>query len=179
MARPNLSIDSFLRHVFQPKKHAKPVGLRKTTLKGLQGGRKKARLNAFNKMDAVKQQVLDSMGLRESYLRGEVTFTHAKQQLRSKAVQRNLVKPLRPRTPSRRQDDAIWSARNHMLRLLPPGRTNVRHVEENTVHMSPQQLTNVLKIPDFEAYRTEADGFKSKWQITYDNGDTASALWYH
>jgi hypothetical protein len=99
MVRPSFSAGNFLAHIFSPKRHAKPSGLRKTALSGLRGGRLKNRLASFNRMDAVKQHVLQESGQREAYLRGEVTFAEAKRSLRPKAIQLGVAKPVRPRGP--------------------------------------------------------------------------------
>ena len=110
MHRPALSDQSFLAHVFSPKKNAQPTGLRKSTLDSVKG-RKVSRLHAYNRMTSVKQEILRRTGMREAYLRGETTFVEARRQLRLTAVNIGVVKPLRPRshrpaiakvTPSRR-----------------------------------------------------------------------------
>jgi hypothetical protein len=98
VARPPLSDASFLAHIFSPKKNPRPTGLRHRILKGTKGQRK-ARINAYNKMPAEKQAVIDRTGNRESFLRGEVTFTDSKRQLRESGVQQGILKPLRQRTP--------------------------------------------------------------------------------
>lgn len=96
--RPALTEDTFLSFVFHPSKNAQPKGLRKSVLKGTQGGRSKARLTAFNGMTAVNQAILNRTGTRDAYLRGEVTLREAKRQLRQRAVASGIVKPLRTRT---------------------------------------------------------------------------------
>lgn len=96
MIRPTLTDASFLAHIFSPKKNPKPTGLRHRILKGNKGQRK-ARVNAYNRMSAEKQAVIDRTGNRESFLRGEVTFTQSKRQLRESAVSQGIVKPVRQR----------------------------------------------------------------------------------
>src|ERR1700754_1914508 len=94
--RPGLSDETFLAHVFKPSRNPKPTGLRKTTLKGTHN-RSKKRLAAFNRMSAVNQHILSASGQREQYLRGEANLADAKRALRTKAVDRGIVKPLRVR----------------------------------------------------------------------------------
>lgn len=111
MRRPALSDATFLAHTFSPKKNPKPTGLRHRTLKGSRGQRK-ARINAYNKMSAEKQAVIDRSGWRERYLRGEVTFSDSKKALRDIGVRLGVVKPLRPKGPrisdaQRFYDDAV------------------------------------------------------------------------
>lgn len=96
--RPALSDASFLAHIFSPSKNPKPTGLRHRILKGSKGQRK-ARINAYNKMPAEKQAVIDRSGMRDRYLKGEVTYTDSKKALRESGVQQGLVKPLRQRQP--------------------------------------------------------------------------------
>jgi hypothetical protein len=95
--RPTLTEQSFLSHVFSPKKHAAPSGLRKTTLTGLKGGRSKARLNAYNKTSAVNQEILKRSGLRDAYLKGQTTLAEAKRSLRGTAISLGVAKPMRAR----------------------------------------------------------------------------------
>jgi hypothetical protein len=98
MRRPALSDASFLAHIFSPSKNPKPTGLRHRLLKGSKGQRK-ARINAYNKMPAEKQAVIDRSGKRESYLRGEVTYTDSKKALRESAVRQGILKPVRQKRP--------------------------------------------------------------------------------
>lgn len=50
-------------------------------------------------MTAVKQEVLARTGLREAYLRGEVSQVEAKRKLREDAIRLGVVKPVRQRRP--------------------------------------------------------------------------------
>ncbi len=92
--RPALSEDSFLAHIFSPKKNPLPTGLRVRPI-AMTKGRKAARVNAYNKMPAVKQELLKRSGQRDAFLRGEVTYASAKQLLRVKAVTKGIVRPIR------------------------------------------------------------------------------------
>lgn len=98
MGRPALTDQSFYAFLFRPSKNPKPVGLRHRILKGTTGQRK-ARINAYNKMPAEKQAVIDRAGHRDSYLKGASTFTEAKRTLREKAVRLGVVKPVAVRRP--------------------------------------------------------------------------------
>lgn len=92
--RPALSDESFLAHLFSPKKNALPTGLRARPVV-VSKGRNKARVNAYNKMPAVKQEVLKRAGLRDAFLKGETTYTEAKKALRPKAVEKGVARPVR------------------------------------------------------------------------------------
>lgn len=98
--RPALTAQSFLAHVFSPKKNPLPTGLRARPV-AVTKGRKAARVNAYNKLPAVKQEVIKRSGLRDKFLKGEVTYTDARKLLREVAVQNNVVKPLRTPKPKR------------------------------------------------------------------------------
>jgi hypothetical protein len=93
--RPQYSDAPFLGHIFSPSKHQKPTGLRKTSLVG-RTGRNPRRLASFNRMDAVKQEILKQAGMRDSYLRGESTLADAKRSLRPRAISLNVAKPVKP-----------------------------------------------------------------------------------
>jgi hypothetical protein len=83
--RPKLNEDSFLAHLFSPKKAPLPTGLRKVSLSS-RAGRKAARLAAFNRMNPFSQELLKRSGTRESYLKGESSLADAKALLRLPAV---------------------------------------------------------------------------------------------
>lgn len=98
--RPALTAQSFLAHVFSPKKNPLPTGLRARPV-AVTKGRKAVRVNAYNKLPAVKQEVIKRSGLRDKFLKGEVTYTDARKILRDVAVRNNVVKPLRTPKPKR------------------------------------------------------------------------------
>lgn len=133
--RPPLSDQSFLAHVFGPKRNAQPSGIRKTHLSGTRGGRTKARLAAFNRMSPVNQELLKRSGLRDGYLRGEYKLGDAKEALRAKAVSLGVAKPRRPRTPigpviRTPLDERV--ARYLKIVIRGEGRpVNSQHVDEN------------------------------------------------
>jgi hypothetical protein len=119
--RPALSDNSFLAYLFSPKKNALPTGLRARPITATKG-RKVARVNAYNKLPAAKQEVIRRSGLRDAYLRGEVTFTDAKKSLRPKAESLGIVKPVRTRgkaTGIRQMNTrSAGSIALHLLRTL-------------------------------------------------------------
>lgn len=96
MSRPPLNDKTFLSHVFHPKRDPLPTGLRKRKLESV-AGRKPARLRAYNKMDAVKQEILKRSGLRDAYLKGESTLVEARRKLRTEAIQLGVAKPVKQR----------------------------------------------------------------------------------
>lgn len=91
--RPPLTDKSFLASLFSPKKNPLPAGIRKTTLKGLKGGRKASRLAAFNRMSPKSQETLKQAGLRDAYLTGNATLTDAKKTLRPRAIAFGVARP--------------------------------------------------------------------------------------
>src|SRR6476620_4696031 len=94
--RPTLNDNTFLAHLFAPKKHAQPTGLRKIALSGSKN-RSVKRLRSFNKMSAVQQATLTRAGLREQYLRGETTLAEARRSLRPQAISLGVARPVRTR----------------------------------------------------------------------------------
>lgn|SRR6478735_5028854 len=94
--RPPLSEDSFLKHLFSPKKNLLPTGIRRRPL-AFAKGRTKARVASYNRMSATSQEVLRRSGMRDAYLKGEGTLSDAKRALRGKAVEKGFAKPLKPK----------------------------------------------------------------------------------
>jgi len=197
MARPRLSLDTFLAHVFSPKKNPRPIGLRRSTLKAT-AGRKKARVNAFNRMTTVKQNILTYTGDREKYLRGEITFTDAKRRLRTDAVQRKIVKPLRrkygPSGPNtyqsqtelkRRIADFVWSK----VRTLEPTdfqqRLGLPRASRDSID---QNIDLYLTDPDPEILTWDlgdiqeaAKGYEvnGKRYLVFEGASERNPFWYH
>ncbi len=184
MPRPQLTDASFLLHVFSPRKNEQPTGLRKTTLKGAKTHRK-ARVNAFNKMTSVKQEILKRSGQRDAYLRGEITFTDAKRHLRVEAVRKNLVRPVRNRRsntvrPTRAIDlleriaDNIWRKTN----MRPYTRRNAidfnvkTYLDDPTEDMTVWSYDNIVQA----AQGQEVDG--RSYSVIVD-GQTRNPFFYH
>ncbi len=187
MLRPALTEASFLAHVFSPKKNAQPTGLRKTALKTSKG-RKAARVKAFNRMTSVKQEVLKRSGQRDAYLRGDITFTQAKQRLRAEAVIKNIVKPLRSRNkPNRvyrpttteellnRIADNIW---RHTNTKRHTRRSAIDHNVKSYLDSPTEDMTSWSydKISS-AAKGTQVDG--KTYLVFTDNGTKANPFWYH
>lgn len=193
MARPRLSFESFLAHVFSPRKNAQPTGLRKTILKFTKG-RRKARVNAFNKMTSVKQNVLSYSGNREKYLRGEITFTDAKRSLRNDATQRGIVKPLRRKygqgenrsdALKRRIADILWKETRPRVptsyqRYKGLSPTSKDKIEENVVRYlddpEPEMLTW-----DFGTFQQAAKGYEvnGRRYLVFEGSAERNPFWYH
>lgn len=199
MARPRLSLSSFLAHVFAPKKNPQPTGLRRSTLKPT-AGRRRARVNAFNKMTTVKQQILSYSGAREQYLRGEVTFTQAKQSLRNDAVERSIVKPLRreygtpnPRTfvgrteMKRRIADNVWNKTKDLEPNSYQARRGQRRANKQRIYnnifdyLEDSDIVPEMMTWDVGDIQMAAKGYEvngKRYVIWQDNAER-SPFWYH
>lgn len=193
MVRPRLSFESFLAHVFKPSKNKQPTGLRRTTLSGVKN-RRRARVNAFNKMTSVKQNILAYSGKREEYLRGEVTFTQAKASLRSDAVQRGITRPLKTPYPSgvttaddmkRRIADILWRTTRQKVptpyqvqKGLAP--TSKDRIEENVVRYLDEPEEIMLQW-DFGDFQTAAKGHQvnGKTYLVFEGSNERNPFWYH
>ncbi len=175
--RPALSEESFLAHLFSPKKNALPTGLRARPVV-VSKGRSKARVNAYNKMPAVKQEVLKRAGLRDAYLKGETTFLDAKKALRPKAVEKGIVRPVRtkkqvvtgPRRNSRATAGSI--ARNAMIQLARAERE----------FQAPTIIAGATFVQEDDADKLTYDQIKerarsSDYEIIVD-GQTFNPYWY-
>jgi hypothetical protein len=179
--RPSLSEQSFLGHVFSPKKNPKPAGIRKTTLTGVKGGRTKGRLNAFNRMSPTNQELLKRAGMREQYLKGEVKLGDAKAALRPKAVSLGVARPGRPRPGSIRAvirtplDARVAAHLKHVVRSA--GRPlNTASVDKN-VRFIPDDV-----LPDVETWEYGQVRYAgrpgSEYEVTSD-GKPYNPFWYH
>jgi len=199
MARPRLTDDSFLAHVFSPKKNARPVGLRKTSL-AVTKGRRKARVNAFNRMDAVKQAILGRSGAREQYLRGEITFTDAKRSLRNSAVEKRIVKPLRrkygPSGPTnfrtqtelkRRIADMVWNYTKELEPTPYQSRRGLRRatretIEYNIEHFLPDDAEPEILEWNFGDVQSAARGYEvngRRYVVFEGTSNERNPFWYH
>jgi hypothetical protein len=94
--RPALSEDSFLKHLFSPKRNPLPTGIRKRAI-AFTAGRSKARVASYNRMSGASQEMLRRANLRDAYLNGQVSLADAKKSLRNIAVGKGFAKPLRLR----------------------------------------------------------------------------------
>lgn len=143
MARPRLTNESFLQYLFHPKRNPKPTGIRKTVLSGLQGGRTKGRLAAFNRMSAPNQEMLRRSGLRDAYLRGEVKLSEARRSLRQTAVDLGIARPLPARTvaPTRQQTVEALIAR-HIKDVLD---ANGKHYDSQMIDNNVGRIPGIVK----------------------------------
>lgn len=191
--RPRLSFETFLAHVFKPSKNKQPTGLRRTTLTGFKN-RRKARVNAFNRMDSVKQNILTYAGKREQYLRGEVTFMDAKRSLRSDAVQRGITRPLKTPYPTgvttpddlkRRIADILWqktrpqvpTAYQRQKGLTPASQEDIR---ANVDRYLDEPETEMLTW-DMGTFQTAARGHEvnGRRYLVFEGPAEHNPFWYH
>jgi hypothetical protein len=175
--RPTLSEDSFLAHLFSPKKNPLPTGLRARPIAQAKG-RRVARVNAYNKMPALKQEVLKRTGLRDAFLKGDVTYTDAKKWLRDTAVHKGIVKPTRVRQPkpnrriSRREAIEGLYAQHILHQLRQAGKThNPATVYAGTIFMEEDDIESLT-------YAQIKDRAADPDYIMTRNGHTFNPYWY-
>lgn len=175
--RPALTEDSFLKHIFSPKKNAQPTGLRKRTLSGLKG-RKKARLTAWNKMPATNQAILDRTGNREAYLRGEVSIADAKRQLRLKAVDKGFVKPLKGATQTTGVRTNGWQVFHHLNNLNQRDK-DPRQIAKRVNYMTESQRRKALTFKSEENIAAAASPqYADEDDWVEIDGHTQNVFWY-
>lgn len=173
--RPALSNESFLGYLFSPKKHPLPAGIRKTTLKGLKGGRKKARLTSFNRMSPASQETLRRSGLREAYLRGEASLADAKSALRPQAVNLKLARPLRTKPKRQTALDRMIQDR-FISKMRASGRpVNMRTVEQEELWLVPTEDMLTWQAQDFRYAGRKG----SEYEREDDDGTKHNPFWYH
>lgn len=189
MKRPALSEDSFLKHLFSPKKNPLPTGLRKRPL-AFSKGRSKARVASYNRMSAANQEVLKRSGLRDAYLKGEATLPSAKRALRDTAVALGFAKPLRQRATTTRihqprQETLDGLVAQHVARTLAQAGKLVSHKFYYRVPFLPSATkVEVLK---WDASKIRAYGGHSEPEylardtddeLVYIDGAPFNPLWY-
>lgn len=198
--RPKLTADSFLAYIFHPKKNPQPSGLRKTTLTGLKGGRKKTRLNAFNKLTADKQAILTRSGSRDAYLRGETTLTEAKAKLRPEAISKGITKPVKARapktTPRKRDLGEGWRVFHHLNNLNTHEKKDPRAVAAFVNLMNDEQRQRALSFTRWDQVLAASTGKRPEQVprsrrvdiqgILHDENDVVyiddhafNVFWYH
>lgn len=197
--RPRYTLDTFLKHIFSPSKNPQPSGLRKHVLSGLRGGRSKARLNAFNKMPAKNQAILDRAGMRDAYLRGDAKLADAKRVLREQAVQKGFVKPLRPRTPKAatpaptarvRQRGEGWQVFHHLNNLNDSDRKDPRAIAALVNLMNDEQRARALSFTRYDqilaAGTSKPNGavqiggtLHDAEDVVYIDDHPFNVFWYH
>jgi hypothetical protein len=185
MKRPVLSEGSFLAHLFHPKKVAQPTGLRKTTLKGGRGTVKR-RVNAFNKLGAVQQEVLKRSGTKDTYLRGESTLADAKRKLRGTAVNLGLTTPVKPRVAKpaagsrARLDEFIKGivAQNILKKTREAGKfPDPRTVLDEVDTLTPDTYDPAMRKWDYAELKY-AGRQGSEYSVWID-GREHNPFWYH
>lgn len=181
--RPALTEDSFLAHLFSPKKNALPTGLRARPIASSKG-RRVARVNAYNKMPAVKQEALKRSGLRDAFLKGEVTYTDARKALRGKAEERGIVKALRARgakaktsalsaaIKKRRKEEAYTFSQHLMSQLR---RANKQHDPSTVVAGSFYIQEDDVETLDYEGIKERAKDKNFEMEI---GGHSVNPYWY-
>ncbi len=177
--RPALSEDSFLKHLFSPKKNPLPTGIRKTSLKAAKG-RSKARVAAFNRMSPANQELLKRAGLREAYLQGHATTKDAKSALRRIAVDKGHAKPLRGKPAPVRKLGSDLDARvaAHIVSTLrKTGNMNVDagRIHHHVPYMPDEDKATASKWSSgkIRAYAADSD------KVIEIEGQQVNPLWYH
>lgn len=177
--RPPLSEDTFLAHLFSPKKHAQPSGIRKTTLKGTKG-QKKARVAAFNRMSPFNQELLKRSGQRDAYLRGEGTLANAKASLRPSAIAKRLAHPLRGKPVRGGQPTNLDIRVASYLKYKLAG--NVEKYNPETIDNENEYLglnadEGMLR---WDTGRIKAAGkHGSEYEVIGPDGKVHNPFWYH
>jgi hypothetical protein len=177
--RPSLNDNSFLSHLFGPKRNPQPTGLRKVTLTGIRGGRTRGRLAAFNRMNPVSQEALKRAGLREQYLRGEVALGDAKKSLRQKAVQLGVARPIKPKPLKytiRTSLDARIAAHLKTEVRAAGKPLNEQSVDIN-VRLVPDDITTDVVTWDYAQIKHA--GRKGSEYETVIDGHQRNPFWYH
>lgn len=175
--RPALTEDTFLRHLFSPKKNPLPTGLRARAL-AFTKGRTKARVSAYNRMSAASQHLLKQSGMRDAYLRGEVSLKDARGTLRQKAVSKGFAKPLRVKVtePYKRTPLDIRIGAFVTQTLRDGGKApNVGKVYERVAYL-PDRVKERIQhwgIGQIKAYAGDSDN------IIIIDGIEINPLWYN
>ena len=184
-----LSENTFLQYVFHPKKAVRPTGVRRHKITWIGKGRKARRIRAYNKMDPLKQRIIEAVG-RERYLRGEITLAEAKQELRPVAIERGIAKPVKPRgiapiDRAKAEADAIAN----ILRVAEqrdPYRENgdekspisPRTVLSNVkTLMRPQDVIEAREITYRELKKRAESTLNLR--VNMDTGEIHNPWWYH
>lgn len=180
--RPPFSESAFLAAVFSPKKNPAPKGLRKTVLKSLKG-RKATRVKLYNSMSALNQKILVETKQRDAYLRGEVSITDAKRELRQRAVDLGVARPLRARNvPSvpRSAGDIRTRVLDHLWTQLTGATTrapvNIGVLRRGTLLMTSDQLNRSLRMaaPDIKQAAGNPDE-----ALDVGTETKLNPFWYH
>ena len=177
--RPPLSEQSFLAHLFGPKRNPQPSGIRRTSLTGLKGGRKSARLASFNRMSPVNQELLKQAGLRDAYLRGDAKLSDAKAALRPRGIQLGVAKPLRGGRPN--PVNRMTLDERVALHLKSTIRAEQRLVNEFTVDRNVRFIPSDV-LPEVEHWDYGQIKWAGRPESEYefiDQGHKRNPFWYH
>lgn len=187
MVRPNLSDESFLGFIFSPKKYQQPTGIRKRNLKGVKGGRKKGRLAAFNRMSAANQEMLSRFGLRDSYLRGELSLGEARKAVRPRAVAAGVARPLPgqesrpvvrvPRPLTRREQINAAVARHIKRTVVDAGKRFHGPSVDRRVTQIPDYIVEYVPEWDYQQISDAASTGSPFERI--ENGARFNPFWYN
>lgn len=181
--------DAFLLAVFRPSKNAMPKGIRHTTVKPLKG-RQVSRVNQWNKFPGWKQEVIRQTGNTENFLRGKITFTDAKRDLRNVGVSRGTLKPLRVRKLGNLKDKQR-AAGHHVFDLAmdtDSQQVSPLHIAESAKLMDSKQAQTAIDLRTPEELQYQAkwhplydrrDDERSMWLATTEDGVEINVLWYH
>lgn len=183
--RPALSEDSFLKHLFSPKKNLLPTGIRKRPITTT-AGRIKGRVAAYNRMSATSQEILRRSGLRDAYLKGTVTLPNARKVLRDTAVSKGIAKPLRGRTTPVKGPSLDGMVAMHVATTLAKyGKLVDQKFYHRVPFIPPELKPEVLKwdASQIRAYggNTGPEYFArdTDGELVYIDGHEFNPLWYH
>lgn len=173
--RPSLSDVSFLGHLFSPAKHPQPSGIRKTTLTGTRG-RNKGRLAAFNRMKPVSQELLKRAGMRDQYLKGEVSLADAKKAMRPAGIRAGVAKPVKGSGPTIRTSlDARVAAHLKYTIRQADRPLNPHSVDRNVLIMPGDVMPDVVS---WDYAQIKHAGRKGSEFETIIDGYTRNPFWY-
>jgi hypothetical protein len=129
-------------------------------------------------MPAEKQAIIDRTGNRESFLRGDITFTDSKRQLRESGVRQGILKPLRPRQRisdgQRRYDDTV------IEHLKDEGLDQAERWDEKKTRqrlaVTKRDTKRVILSSDRATLRRQAKRRADEFE---DDGYDFNPYWYH
>ncbi len=175
--RPALTDDSFLQHIFSPKKNPLPVGLRKRPITFVKG-RTKGRVSSYNRMSATNQELLKRSGFREAYLKGDASLADAKRELRKTAVSKGIAKPLKGKVAARRPGTNLdLLVASHIVKELRdsgyPVNTDAVYKRVKYMKDGDKEKAEKWKTGQIRAY-----GGDDANMVEAD-GERFNPLWYH
>jgi hypothetical protein len=178
--RPALSEDTFLKHLFSPKKNPLPTGIRKRALKvgPASRGYKTGRVAAFNRMSAANQELLRRSGQEAAYLKGTGSLKDARATLRGTAVSKGIARPIRQKTQTqsfegRSLDDRVAM---HVIQTLRKEHYNVNQgrVYTRVPYMPEEDKVKAQKFSIGQIRAYAGDGTK----VIIIEDQSFNPLWY-